>query len=216
MRTYQRLSPVYFNNRPAQTEWRDRWKVVLQYDDEEKGPFLIDLSHRTKWDVQDTHLSKIQPRGVAIPEIPGQCVFQDGILINRMNRTQAALWYLSGDSLTISQEEAYTDVTEAFALLAIVGTRTELSSIIEKVTSLDVLSPGKKQPFLFQGPVFHIPCQIVVLGERGIGFAVLIACSRGYGQSMGEEFLDAGSQIGLRPAGELAFSNWLKELSIRE
>ena len=216
MSTYHRQSPVYFKGRPAQTEQRDRWRVVLQYDDEGKGPFLIDLNHRIKWDVQDSNLLKIQPGGVTIPEIPGQCTFRDGILINRMNRTQAALWHLSGDSPATPQELTYTDITEAFALLAIVGLRTEVSLIMEKVTPLDILSPGMKPPFLVQGPVFHVPCQIVVLGERENSLAILIACSRGYGQSMAEELLDAGSQMGLRPAGELAFSDWLRGLSAQE
>ncbi len=210
MGTHQRRSPVSFMSRPGQTEMRDGWEVVLDYDDEGKGPFLIDLSHRTKWDVQDTNLSQIQPRGVTIPETPGQCVLQKGLLINRMNQTQADVWHLSGDSLATPQELAYTDVTEGFALLALVGRGTEVFSIIEKITPLDILSPEKKPPYLIQGPVLHVPCQIVVLGKNENRFAVLVACSRGYGQSMAEELLDAGSQMGLRPAGEIAFCNWFR------
>jgi hypothetical protein len=94
--------------------------------------------------------------------------------------------------------------------LALVGRGAEVFSIIEKITPLDILSPEKKPPFLIQGPVLHVPCQIVVLGKNDNRFAVLVACSRGYGQSMAEELLDAGSQMGLRPAGEIAFCNWFK------
>ncbi|MEE9418116.1 MAG: hypothetical protein V3W43_01480 [Desulfatiglandaceae bacterium] len=210
MVTCQRCSPVFFESTPAHTEQRDGWEVVLQYNNEGKGPFLIDLSHRAKWDVQDANLSQIQPRGVTIPETPGQCVLQKGLLINRMNQTQADVWHLSGDSLATPQELAYTDVTEGFALFALVGRGAEVFSIIEKITPLDILSPEKKPPFLIQGPVLHVPCQIVVLGEKDNISAVLIACSRGYGQSLAEELLDAGAQMGLRPAGEIAFCNWFR------
>ncbi|MCK4828441.1 sarcosine oxidase subunit gamma SoxG, partial [bacterium] len=60
MKTNQRYSPVQFEIRPDQTEIRDGWEVVLQYSDKGKRPFLVDLSHRKKWDVQDSNLSKIQ------------------------------------------------------------------------------------------------------------------------------------------------------------
>ena len=210
MGTHQRRSPVSFMSRPGQTEMRDGWEVVLDYDDEGKGPFLIDLSHRAKWDVQDVDLSQIQPAGVDIPETPGECTIKNGFIINCMNRTQAAVWYLSGDGPATHQELAYTDVTEGFALLALVGRETEVFPIMERITPLDILSPEKKAPFLIQGPVLHVPCQIVVLGEKDNISAVLIACSRGYGQSLAEELLDAGSQMGLRPAGEIAFCNWFR------
>jgi len=52
---------------------------------------------------------------------------------------------------------------------------------------------------------------MVLLGENGGSTAVLIACPRGYAQSMSEAFLDACTEWGLRPAGETAFRNWLKQ-----
>lgn len=214
MVTFRRRSPVCFKSRPAQTEQREAWEVVLQYDNEGEGPFLIDLSHRTKWDVQDTNISQIQPEGLAIPETPGECAIQNGLVINRLNCTQATVWHLWGDSPAIPQKLAYTDVTEAFALSALAGRGADVFPIIEKVTPLDILSPDKKPPFLIQGSVFRVPCQIVVLGEKDNASAVLIACSRGYGQSMADELLDAGFQGGLRPGGEVAFSNLVKRLSV--
>ncbi|MFO7738422.1 MAG: hypothetical protein R6V46_08115, partial [Desulfatiglandaceae bacterium] len=80
-----RRSPVSFTIAPARTELRDGWDVILEYESEGNGPYLIDLSHSAKWDVQDIDLSQFRPRGLSIPETPGQCAFQNGILINRMN-----------------------------------------------------------------------------------------------------------------------------------
>jgi len=210
MKSHQRYSPVQFEIRPDRTEIRDGWEVVLHYSNEGKGPFLVDLSHRTKWDVQDANLSKIQPGGVTIPEMPGHCVFQNGILINRMNRTQAAVWHLLGDSPDIAQGSAFTEVTESAAFLVIMGREGEIFSIMEKVTSLDLRLPENKQPFLVQGPISHVPCQIVVFNEKERGSAILFTCSRGYGMFMKQELLDTGTKWGLHPGGEIVFSNWIK------
>ena len=209
MGPYLRRSPVKFPSPPSRKEMRNGWEVVLEYRDQGDAPFLIDLSHISKWDAQDNDLSRISPLGSTIPEIPGNSRLQNEILISRMNPTQASIWHLLRVNPPMHQEPAYTDVTDAYAILALMG--KDVSSIMEKVTRLDLSSPAKKPPFLLQGPVLHVRCQIVVLGPKGDDAAVLIACSRGYGQSMSEALLDAGKEWGLGPAGETAFRDWLKE-----
>jgi glycine cleavage system aminomethyltransferase T len=92
--------------------------------------------------------------------------------------------------------------------MAVLG--KEVFSLMEKVTSLDLSSPAKKPPFLLQGPVLHVRCLVVVLGREEAYSAVLIACSRAYGQSMSEALLDAGAEWGVRPAGENAFARWFR------
>ena len=212
METNQRHSPVLFLSEPDQTEMRNGWKVVLKYKDEGTGPFLIDLSHRKRLDVQDSNLSKFHPGGVPIPETPGQCAFQNGLLINRMNRTQAAVWHLLGDSPDMTQETAYTEVTEGSMFLALLGSDSEVLSIMEKVTSLDLRQTANEPPFLIQGPIFHVPCQIVVFYEKEKGSDILFTCSRGYGTSMAQQLLETGAEYGLRPAGEKAFGDWINRL----
>jgi hypothetical protein len=83
-----RRSPVTFDSTPAQTEVRDNWKVVLEYEGQGDGPWVIDLSHRVRWDLQDREIDAIQPWALKIPDAPGRCIYENGILINRMNRTQ--------------------------------------------------------------------------------------------------------------------------------
>ena len=209
MELYRRLSPVKFSSPPSKKEIRDGWEVVLEYEDQGNGPFLIDLSHVPKWDVQDADLTHVRPMEVAIPERPGDCVLENGILINRMNPTQASIWHLSEARPVVPQESSYTDVSDAYDLMAFLG--KEVFSLMEKVTALDLASLHMKTPFLLQGPVLHVRCQIVVFGEKGDDAVVLIACSRGYGQSMCEALLDAGMEWGLRPAGESAFRDWLEQ-----
>jgi hypothetical protein len=99
-----RRSAVSFDVTPAKTEARDNWSVVLEYEDQGAGPYVVDLSHRARWDLQDAQIGGSQPLGIQIPDMPGQCVFENGILINRMNRSQASVWHLSGESAGIPDD----------------------------------------------------------------------------------------------------------------
>jgi hypothetical protein len=206
-----RRSPASFDAHAAKTEMRDNWSVVLEYDAEETGPHLVDLSHRTRWDLQDTEIAEVQPWGVHIPDAPGQCVFDKGLLINRMNRTQASIWHLAGERPADAEGPAFTETTDVTVFLALFG--QEVFAITEKLTALDFLDPLKETPFLLQGPFSHVPCQIVTL-EKTLGrCGILMTCSRGYAASMIAAILEAGEEFGLRPAGENAFTGWLGELS---
>jgi hypothetical protein len=169
---------------------------------------LIDLTHLSKWDVQHRDLSQIKPSGFEIPETPGDCRFQGGVLIGRLNRIQALVWHLTAGRPEMSQEKAVTDVTEASALLALVG--QNIFSIAEKITPLDLSGPAEQAPVLVQGPVLRLPAKVVILGGKDKQAALLMACSRGYGQSFADAVLDAGSEWGLHPAGEKAFSRWME------
>ena len=203
----KRFSPVKFTTQPAETEIREGWEVVLSYAHEAQGPFLVDLSHRPQWDLQGGNIDTVKPWGRGVPADPGQCNFVDGLLINRMNQTQAAIWNLGAEDLKLPKETCYTDVTDGLCLLALVG--AEALAVMEKVSPLDLASPEKIAPYLVQGPVVHIPCQLVVL-DKGDNMTVLMSFSRGYGQAMVEALLDAGSEYGLRPSGERGFRERLK------
>ncbi|MBW2428028.1 MAG: sarcosine oxidase subunit gamma SoxG [Deltaproteobacteria bacterium] len=207
-----RRSPVTFDSTPAQTEVRDNWKVVLEYEGQGDGPWVIDLSHRVRWDLQDREIDAIQPWALKIPDAPGRCIYENGILINRMNRTQSSIWHLSGEKPDSPDVTAYTDVTDATVFLALIG--KNLASITEKLTSLDFFNPLNDPPFLLQGPLSHVPCQCVMLERSPERSAILFTCSRGYARDMVHAVLDAGAEFGLKPAGANSFHQWLKELSI--
>ena len=202
-----RRSPVIFNIPAVLTEERNNWEVVLEFEDQGDGPWLIDLSHRTRWDLQDQEIDKFQPWGLKIPETPGRCAYKSGVLINRMNRTQASLWHLDGESPDPPDNAAYTEVTDATVFLALVG--KNLASLFEKLTSLDFFKPGIEQPFLLQGPLSHVPCQSVMLDRSPDRCGTLFTCSRGYAWDMVHAVLDAGAEFGLKPAGESIFNSWI-------
>ena len=205
-----RRSPVSFDAQPAKTELRANWNVVLEYDAEETGPYVVDLSHRTRWDLQDGDIDKMEPWGIHIPDAPGRCVFNSGMLINRMNRTQASIWHLTGEKPDKPEGPAFTEVTDVTVFLALFG--REIFAITEKLSALDFLDPLKETPFLLQGPFSHVPCQIVTLEKTSERCGILMTCSRGYAASMIAAILEAGEEFGLRPAGENAFTGWIGEL----
>ena len=208
MTSYQRMSPVLFSAIPVKTEKRDNWTVVLEYEGEGIGPWLIDLSHKNRWDLQDGDVDAIKPWGFSLPETPGKSVFKKVMLINRMNLTQASIWHLSADDLSEPKGSAYTETTDATLLLALAG--RFVFSITEKLTSLDFLDPEKNAPFLLQGPISHIPCQVVLLEKNEDSGTILLTCSRGYAHDMTYAIFEAGKEFGLCPAGENAFEPRLK------
>ena len=75
----QRVSPVVFKRTAVKTEQRDNWEVVLEYSGEGDGPFLVDLSHKSRFDLQDSNLAGKKPFGVSLPETPGASVFENGM-----------------------------------------------------------------------------------------------------------------------------------------
>ena len=212
-----RRSPIVFNARPVRTRMHYDFEVVLMYDNEsekrEDAPAVIDLSHMVKWDVQSKLLGSIKPFGQTIPEKPGECIFHaDESFIFRLNKTQAGVWHVRTDeSLEMPaippKENSYTDITDASALLAIVG--PSVPSFIEKITNLDLMPPGKNTPFVIQGPILNIPCRIVVWKLATERSVVLFSFSRGYAQTMMEALLDSGSRQGVYFAGEEIFSGFL-------
>jgi hypothetical protein len=214
-----RVSPIRFDAPPARVEKRAGWQVVLAYEGEEdgerggagekgKGPWLADLSHRSKWDLQNGSLDSLKPFEKDIPQVPGQCALAEGWLVNRMNRTQAALWDLAAQNPWTPIPTFATETTDGLCLLAFMG--QSVFSLMEKLTPLDLAAPHQAAPYLVQGPVLHIPCQVVVL-DKGPSPVILMAFSRGYGQTMTHAILETGKSLGLRPCGEHRFSERIKQ-----
>lgn len=170
----------------------------------------MDLSHRRKWDVQHASLETVRPWDILFPSSPGQCRVEAGRLLSRRNYTQAAIWDLTGASPEPEPEPYFTEVTDGLCLLALVGPGS--FPVMEKASSLDLAPPGVEPPFLTQGPVFHVPAQVVVLAREGCTPVVLLGFSRGYGRAVAEALLEAGQALGLRTGGEDVFRKALGPL----
>ena len=207
----KRLSPVAFSGKPLKTDMREHWTVVLEYEAEGQGPYLFDLSHHARWDLQDADLSSFEPTGVRVPEKPGQSRFENSVLVNRMNRTQASIWHLGAEIPAAPDGTAYTETTDATVFLGLVG--QNIFAVAEKLSALDFADPAKSAPFLLQGPFSHVPCQVVTLERTDQRSGILLTCSRGYARDMTHAILVAGEEFGLRPAGETAFISWIEAVN---
>ena len=194
-----RRSPVDFGITPARSEEKNGWLVALSYGDSKDAPRLIDLSHVSKWDLQDSNLGGFSPWGGTVPTEFGKSAFENGVAINRMNRTQCSIWHLGGGYPEPPAESAYTETTDALAMLAISGPGA--LEVMDALTYLDFSDPGLEAPCLIQGLILHIPCQIVLLKKEGDSATVVFTFSRGYGQAMAETILHAGHGAGLKPGG---------------
>ncbi|MCG8467757.1 MAG: hypothetical protein MJB57_06040 [Gemmatimonadetes bacterium] len=162
---------------------------------------LVDLSHRARWDVQDGAIDELRPFGVAVPRDPGDVAIASGLMINRMNRTQASVWHIGpGPTPATPDDVAVTDTTDANAWIAIVG--DAVAGVMEHVTSLDLFEPGRSLPRLIQGPVLGVPCQVVVGSRTG----ALLTFARGYAQTFADALLDSAAPAGLGTGGERVFS----------
>jgi hypothetical protein len=207
-----RQSPVRFRATPLETEVLDNWTVARAYANEGDGPWLVDLPHKTRWDLQDGNIGALTLGDQAVPEAPGACALAGQTLINRMNGTQASIYHLGAVAPEMPDLSGYTDVSEATLFVSLFGPHA--LRVAEKLTSIDFMDPAKNAPFLLQGPFCHVPCQIVILEKQtddAGGF--LLTCSRGYGDSMVGAILEAGAEFGLRPAGEDRFTAWMEGLN---
>ena len=197
-----RQSPVPLDGRPHRTLVRDHWPVVGEYADEGDGPWLVDLSHCQRIDIQASPLGAIIPEDLPEPEIPGEVRIQGLSLITRMGKNQACLWRF-GQAAAFPVGGNGTEITEATLALAILGRHA--FAVAEKLSSLDLRAPGCARPRLHQGPFARVPCQLVVLDAVVGREMLLLSCSRGYGRDMVEAITDAGAEFNLRPAGEDRF-----------
>jgi hypothetical protein len=208
MSQLKRRSAIRFEAEVESREERGPWTVVLGYRDEGAGPYLVDLSHVPRWDLQDKEITRLRPLGRSVPETPGCCGWQQGVLINRMNRTQASIWQLQSPVGELASEPGATDLTDATVCLGLFGPR--VLEIAEKLSGLDFGDPRRQPPFLLQGPLAHVPCQLVLLSRGpGLEAGLVFTGSRGYAQSLLHALLSAGEEFGLRPAGERRFTDWI-------
>jgi hypothetical protein len=198
----KRQSPVRLPGKAEKMHTRDGWPVVLTYADEGPGPWLADLSHCPRWDLQSGDLQQLVPAGFAVPESPGDVALAGDMLVNRLGARQASAWLLSPGAAAPSGHGC-TETTEASLCLALIG--KNVFDITEKLTALDLADPRRTPPFFVQGPFSHVTCQIAVLKNDPLDAAVLLACPRAYGHDMVHALLAAGEEFGLKPAGESRF-----------
>jgi hypothetical protein len=202
----ERRSPVRLPGQAVKTKLRDHWPVVLGYFDEGPGPWIVDLSHYPRWDIQGEDPGKAFPPGFSLSDTPGDVVWHAGGLTGRTGRRQAFRWCFD-DNAVAPAGAGCTETTEGGLGLALLG--KDVLQITEKLTDLDLGDPKRQAPFLLLGPFCHAASQIVVLKNDPADAAVLVAGSRGFAHDMVHAVLKAGEEFGLRSAGESRFTEYI-------
>jgi len=208
MQNYKRRSPLRFAVPPAKTSSRRGWEVALSFPGDEGTPVVVDLSHAGKWELYARELEGRQVGPAVIPATPGQVALTAGLAVSLCRPSVALVWQLSENASPVLPADVdYTEITDGVALMALIG--EDVPRVLEKVSDLDLALPAEQTVGLVQGPVLDTPAQVMVVSDRNATPGVLLAVSRGYGQSVLEALMDAGAQFGLQPAGEQRFQEWL-------
>jgi len=208
-----RRSPVILPGIPKTLEVMDHWEVIQAFEMEGRGPALVDLSHIPRWDAQEVDQKGLGLHDLPLPEKPGQCTLGQNILCSRLNPTQLVYWNLGLPRVPVPEDTACTDISDATVVLALLGPAAY--GIMEKVSSMDLSGVANEAPVVFQGPVAHVPCRVVVLRGTTDHAGILISCARGYGTEMAACLLSAGRPLGLQSAGFGCFSRWFNNIGHR-
>lgn len=209
MITLKRVSPVSLPGNIARSEERKGYTIVLQYQYEnKKGPWIVDLCHRPKYDFQCNGEDSGTPMGLVLPAKPGNAVIEKGWLISAFGISQFSLIHVGPEEYKPPDEPGFSDLTDGRCLFAIGGNGA--SELMEKFTRMNFNDKKLSLPCILQGPMIHTHGQLHILGEND-DKVFMINLGRGYARSVVHAVLDIGKPYGLKPAGEAVFTKWLKK-----
>lgn len=179
----------------------DGWPVILRFEPAEADPVvgLTDLSHRPKAVVQGETVKELDPPKPGLAKWTGQRY------IGSLTQDEAVIFDLTGPMKVDWRNPAYTDMTEAWVLLAMWG--PQALPVMQRLVEIDIERPELDKPFYLITKNHAINVQIVNLKRTEPGF--LIACNRSHGQNLFDTLLHAGAHLGLKLVGMEGFEKWL-------
>ncbi|MHC1729681.1 MAG: hypothetical protein AB9866_27375 [Syntrophobacteraceae bacterium] len=202
----KRVSPLDMGLEVERALARNGWEIPLTYVGERPGStvFVTDLSHVPKWSVNGSNIDHEGPAGLSLPAKPGMISLEDHLLLVRTTPSECRIIAL-GEEVPVFRETSITDVTDAYAVMAVAGARC--FDILEKLSAIDLDGPASPRAAL--APVEDITCLLVRIdGTDGVpGF--ILAGARGYGHFFLDTLLDAGAEYSIQAAGWERFSSWI-------
>jgi sarcosine oxidase gamma subunit len=206
----RRTSPFDLGLTPEEVGRLNGWDVALTYRGEPRQSrlFVADLSHLPKWAFHGKETGRHDLSGPPVPENPGEMTIDGERIVIRLTPAENLIVLLHGEA-PAPEGAAFTDMTDGYGALAVVGRRC--FDVLGKLSPVDMEVPGRQAPFAVQAPVHDLRCVIVRLeGKEGIpGFIILV--ERGYGPFLLDILLDGGGEYGISPAGWRRFESWLME-----
>jgi hypothetical protein len=186
-----------------ETVEREGWTLAQTYPDEDPvGTFLVDLSHLPKALVVGAAADKLTHLE------PGRAGWEGRRLICCRKPGERIVLDLAGSSVPAWPDPGYTDLTDAWVLLAVIGPET--GAIMQRLIAIDFDRPD------LNGPVYLITrahgLWVQVVNLKTAPPACLIACDRSLGQHLAGAVIHAGHHLDLRPSGLEAFDRWLGKM----
>jgi hypothetical protein len=210
MRGHKKQSPIHFPKHPIKTEDRNGFEVACSYGNDDFPLVVIDLSHIPKWEIYDRQLAGKSLGSIAFPQTPGQVTCAAGSAVSLIRPSVAHLWKLDGCADDKLGDITSIEITDGYALIALIGKLGP--RVMEKITDLDLKLSPDPDVHLVQGPILGVLSKVMVFSSSGGGTGIFIAIPRGSGQSVAEALLDAGSSLGMQPAGQAVFDRWLQQM----
>jgi len=207
----KRVSPVDMGLKAERVLVRNGWEIPLAYAAErsKSALFAADLSHVPKWTLQGPDLDAMRPAGLSMPAKPGMIALERGLLLVRCIPGESRIMAL-GDELPSFEETGFTDVTDAYAAVAVVGARC--FDVLAKLSPVDL--EGPLSPKAAQAPVEDLTCLLARIEGTGGVPGIILAGARGYGHFFIDALLDAGREYSIQAAGWERFSQWIAGASV--
>ena len=180
------------------------WTLVMRYENEggDSNALLIDLSHRPK-------ALAVGPAAEALGPIePGRGVWDGQKFICCRKPGEKTLFDLNGSLESNWPDVHYTDMTDAWSLLAVIGVKAQ--DVMRRLIPIDFERPDLKGPFYASTRSHGIWVQLINPKTDPPGF--LLSCDRSHGQNLVEALIHLGHHLGLKPGGLRRFTVWLKAL----
>jgi hypothetical protein len=177
------------------------WTLVMRYEDEgdDLATSLIDLSHRPKALV-------VGPAAEALgPLDPGRAAWGGQVYVCCRKPGERILFDLTGPLEPIWPNDLYTDMTDAWALLAVLGQKA--NEVMHRMMPIDFERPDLRGPFYAISRSRGIWVQLINPKIEQPCF--LLACDRSHGQNLVEALFLAGRPLDLKPAGLGRVAGWL-------
>ncbi len=177
------------------------WALVMDYEpvatDWEVG--LVDLSHRPKALAHGPAAESF--RDLA----PGQVVWTGQAFVCRRKPQEVVVFDLTGPMEPSWPDDHYTDMTDAWALVALIGRRA--LELMQRMVIIDVERPECDSAFYAVTRSHGLGLQIV--NTKADNPCYLLACDRSHGQNLADGLIRHGRHLGLKPVGLNAFHVWL-------
>ena len=181
-------------------ETREGWPLTLRMEpvDPEPDASLADISHRPK---ALLHAEALNP----FDDLkPGESLWTGKGYLSCRTLQEAVLFDLKGTICPEWGDLGYTDMTEAWVLLALWGEAS--LSVMQRLVEVDIERPDLDKPFYLSTRNHAINIQIINLKRSQPGF--LLSCTRSHGQNLFNGLIHAGEHLGLRLAGLEEFEGW--------